>query len=197
MVWTTLSSFWSLGNTIIILMQSGYCSENSTISGPRNVVWNFVDFLNNHTQKAWVGHRPRNPRFKDVHTGMKRRLVDKKSNRDSGISGSGWATLSSFWCNLLIVQKTRQSMDHVTWSETLSIFWTITLKRLGQHYQWLGRTSNVHSRKRRLPESCRITIVDKFNHNQSKDRFQKLHKVCAGAFLKCLADIRPSWTDYD
>ena len=32
--------------------------------------------------------RPRNPRFKDAHTGTKRRLVDKKSNRDSGISGS-------------------------------------------------------------------------------------------------------------
>jgi hypothetical protein len=33
--------------------------------------------------------RPRNPRLKDVHTGTKLRLGDKKSNRDSGISGSG------------------------------------------------------------------------------------------------------------
>ncbi len=38
---------------------------------------------------AMVACRPRNPRFKDVHTGTKRRLGDKKSNRDSGISGSG------------------------------------------------------------------------------------------------------------
>jgi hypothetical protein len=37
---------------------------------------------------ACILTRPRNPRFKDVHTGTKRRLDVKTSNRDSGISGS-------------------------------------------------------------------------------------------------------------
>jgi hypothetical protein len=45
-------------------------------------------------QHSYIGRaltlrtRTRNPRFKDVYTGTKRRLCDKKSNRDSGISGS-------------------------------------------------------------------------------------------------------------
>ncbi len=37
---------------------------------------------------AWFATRPRNPRFKDAHTGTKRRLDVKTSNLDSGISGS-------------------------------------------------------------------------------------------------------------
>ena len=47
-----------------------------------------------------LGTRPRNPRFKDVHTGTKRRLDVKTSNRDSGISGSAWDRLTKNRCYL-------------------------------------------------------------------------------------------------
>jgi len=36
-----------------------------------------------------VVSRPRNPRFKDAHTGTKRRFEVKRNNRESGISGTG------------------------------------------------------------------------------------------------------------
>ena len=44
------------------------------------------------TVKVFVA-RPINPRLKDVHTGTKRRLDVKTSNRDSGILGSGYYLL--------------------------------------------------------------------------------------------------------
>ncbi len=46
---------------------------------------NFARWL----QKIEATCRPRNARFKDVHTGTKRCVSVKTSNRDSGISGSG------------------------------------------------------------------------------------------------------------
>jgi hypothetical protein len=46
--------------------------------------------------------RPRNPRFKDVHTGTKRRLDVKTSNRDSGISGSGCNVIGFPGCYYLL-----------------------------------------------------------------------------------------------
>ncbi len=50
-----------------------------------------------------VATRPRNPRFKDVHTGTKRRLDVKTSNRDSGILGSG----SNMRCDVLVLLGTK------------------------------------------------------------------------------------------
>jgi hypothetical protein len=37
--------------------------------------------------------RPRNPRLKDAHMGMKRRLKASTINRESGISGTDVATI--------------------------------------------------------------------------------------------------------
>jgi hypothetical protein len=55
------------------------------------VFWNATIFCDNFARwlQKIVATRPRNPRFKDAHTGTKLRLVDKTSSRDSGISGSG------------------------------------------------------------------------------------------------------------
>ncbi len=55
-----------------------------------------------------VAARPRNPRFKDAHTGTKRRLDVKTSNLDSGISGSGrsWVV--------------RDSVRHMCWWRVLA-----------------------------------------------------------------------------
>ncbi len=55
---------------------------------------------------ASVGSRPRNPRFTDVHTGTKRRLDVKTSNRDSGISGSGRIIWHSMLSSFVIILQT-------------------------------------------------------------------------------------------
>ncbi len=44
-----------------------------------------------------MADRRRNPRFKDVHTGTKRRLDVKTNDRDSGISGSACESHDEMW----------------------------------------------------------------------------------------------------
>ncbi len=78
-----------------------------------------IDSQKNQHIASYVATRPRNPRFKDVHTGTKRRLVDKKSNLDSGISGSGCYYLCNHLAKLL--QKIMASQKKPT--TTRPHFW--------------------------------------------------------------------------
>ncbi len=51
--------------------------------------------------KSSFGSIPRNPRLKkDAHAGTKRRLDDKRNNRDSGISGTVWDRRAQVVCFL-------------------------------------------------------------------------------------------------
>ncbi len=88
-------------------------------------------------QKTQQSLGPRNPRLKDAHTGTKCRL-EQCATHPPFLDNlqRAWATLSSFWCNLVIVQvKFKKVSDHAeivelhlnnnirkAWA-TLSSFW--------------------------------------------------------------------------
>ena len=94
---------------------------NIVISKPSSHLVDFVRFRHAssyvHRVISRHAHRVPNPRFYFVHTGRKPRFRTKNGHRESGIWMSG-ATLSSFWCNLVSVQKTRQSLGprNVVWN---------------------------------------------------------------------------------
>jgi hypothetical protein len=73
-------------------------------------------------------NRPRNPRFKDAHTGRKRRLEIKKKNRDSGISGS----------------EPKSSANHL---KSASFFEEAVLMKLPKRYATPGRGGGLHQLK--------------------------------------------------